>query len=1032
MTDMKSHTLAERPPAVVGDITVGGDLSGLAAIGDNIVQMHIGRLGNLVTPTPGPPVIERRPAPVLALGRRPQRFVDRESETAAGVAAARAGEVVEFVGPDGAGKSTLLRELAHRLADDARRGDRAAVVLLDASNQPFEDVLQELFGLLHQTDRPYLPTGGELRTHLQGWHAVVLVDDLSERDDLRRLMDDLPDSGLVLTTGQGHDIGDILPLPLRGLPADAAAALVRAPGAPGAPPAPAEEERAVAELVQRLDGRPGALAAVAAGVGMGSTPLPALSAAADPRVASYEALPGAARRVLRLLAAVPGLALTAQEASAAIAEPAQTVLVALVERGLVDEVGGRSPTPGLSSQVTPDGASRYRATASTAQLVRAQADLAAEEQALLTVFDDRLHGTPAAVVTSREAHAARLVLLAASGRGRWREVLCVGRAIEGVLALTGSWGSWRQVLTAMLAAARRLHDTEAESFALHQLGSRALCLGQLDEADRLLSEALQLRRDAHDVRGAEVTEHNLRLLTATPVPPDTGTGSGVRRALRLSHRSLLLAVLAAVALLVLAALVIRSSLAGPGTSTADPDPPAGSTASWQLTPKTLEFGELPMRRTVERSLSVTSSGDRVTPVREVSVAGPDAADFRVLRNDCAQAPPAGQACEVAVAFTPAAEGGREARLQLLGEDGRSASVPLQGRGTAGSGAVGDITPTILDFGRVTLGTTAGPRPVTVTNSGDAPLVLGNVSVEGRDAEEFQIDDRCPERLAPGDGCEVLVRFAPDAAGARIATLTGGPDGEVSVPLTGTGFRVVDETGPVIAVADVVAEATSPDGAVVELAATASDGINGVVDVDCQPGDGQFPLGTTPVTCRAVDRSDNGTEKTVDVTVLDTTPPLLDLPRPDPAEAQSLAGTAVDYGQPTARDAVDGEVPVDCSPASGSVFPIGSTTVRCSAADEGGRSTTETFEAEVRDTTPPTFVTLPKDVVTYTERQVPVEYDLPEAEDLGEPAEVTCDPRSESPFPVGVTKVTVTCTADDGRGNTSPAVSFTVSVEPGLD
>jgi Ca2+-binding RTX toxin-like protein len=53
--------------------------------------------------------------------------------------------------------------------------------------------------------------------------------------------------------------------------------------------------------------------------------------------------------------------------------------------------------------------------------------------------------------------------------------------------------------------------------------------------------------------------------------------------------------------------------------------------------------------------------------------------------------------------------------------------------------------------------------------------------------------------------------------------------------------------------------------------------------------------------------------------------------------------------------VDGNVPVDCSPASGSTFPIGETTVNCSATDNAGNTANGSFKVTVNpqaDTTPP--------------------------------------------------------------------------------
>lgn len=55
---------------------------------------------------------------------------------------------------------------------------------------------------------------------------------------------------------------------------------------------------------------------------------------------------------------------------------------------------------------------------------------------------------------------------------------------------------------------------------------------------------------------------------------------------------------------------------------------------------------------------------------------------------------------------------------------------------------------------------------------------------------------------------------------------------------------------------------------------------------------------------------------------------------------------------TATDAQDGPLPVTCAPASGSFFPIGTTTVTCSATDAAGNTGTDTARFEVLPPPPP--------------------------------------------------------------------------------
>lgn len=91
-------------------------------------------------------------------------------------------------------------------------------------------------------------------------------------------------------------------------------------------------------------------------------------------------------------------------------------------------------------------------------------------------------------------------------------------------------------------------------------------------------------------------------------------------------------------------------------------------------------------------------------------------------------------------------------------------------------------------------------------------------------------------------------------------------------------------------------------------------------------------------------------------VADTVPPVLQVPDTIEAEATGPAGAVVQFTA-TAWDEVDGAVPVECSRESGSVFPLGRTTVAVSAADAAGNAATASFDVFVRDTTPPVLTGL---------------------------------------------------------------------------
>jgi hypothetical protein len=126
---------------------------------------------------------------------------------------------------------------------------------------------------------------------------------------------------------------------------------------------------------------------------------------------------------------------------------------------------------------------------------------------------------------------------------------------------------------------------------------------------------------------------------------------------------------------------------------------------------------------------------------------------------------------------------------------------------------------------------------------------------------------------------------------------------------------------------------------------------------------------------------------------------------------------------------------DCSPSSGSNFPIGSTTVTCTATDAAGNVRTETFTVTVIlegsvDTTPP-VLTVPSSQTYTTNNATEIgfggasyDYGFATATDDSGSILISCSPQSGSFFTFGTT--TVTCTATDDSLNVGIA-SFTVTV-----
>lgn len=143
-----------------------------------------------------------------------------------------------------------------------------------------------------------------------------------------------------------------------------------------------------------------------------------------------------------------------------------------------------------------------------------------------------------------------------------------------------------------------------------------------------------------------------------------------------------------------------------------------------------------------------------------------------------------------------------------------------------------------------------------------------------------------------------------------------------------------------------AEATGPAGAAVTYTVTVSDPSDPSPTLTCAPASGAvFPLGATTVGCTATNASGAQAAASFPVIVADTTPPSLTVPADITVTATSAGGAVVTFTA-SATDLVGGSLPPACVPASGSLFPVGTTAVQCTAADPAGNSASAAFSVRV--------------------------------------------------------------------------------------
>ncbi len=224
------------------------------------------------------------------------------------------------------------------------------------------------------------------------------------------------------------------------------------------------------------------------------------------------------------------------------------------------------------------------------------------------------------------------------------------------------------------------------------------------------------------------------------------------------------------------------------------------------------------------------------------------------------------------------------------------------------------------------------------------------------------------------------------------------------------------------------EAIGRDGAPVTFRATARDLVGGELSPACSPASGaRFPIGTTTVEC-TVDRR-RGQHRARQLRGDRLRRAAADRPaRSDHRRLHEHEGDSKVAYTVTATDRVDGALKPTCTPASGSLFPLGTTTVKCTVTDSGGKQASAEFPVTVHDGVPP-VLTLPDDlfvIAAYGAKTWPVTFSTSAWDAVDGDVAIICKPPSGSSFTVWST-TTVNCSARDKAGNLSKG-SFKVTVQ----
>jgi hypothetical protein len=230
------------------------------------------------------------------------------------------------------------------------------------------------------------------------------------------------------------------------------------------------------------------------------------------------------------------------------------------------------------------------------------------------------------------------------------------------------------------------------------------------------------------------------------------------------------------------------------------------------------FGDVVQGNTSDQTVTVTNNGTTGLVVGTVASANPLASPFSITIDNCSgqTIAPSGT-CTMTVRFGPTGTGSFTDSFDIPSNDPDISTVALSvsGTGTAASAPNIVVTDSVnpnndlqAPFGSIAQGNTSD-QTITVTNSGNADLVIGTIASVNPLAAPFSIfADTCfGQTIVPSGTCAVTVRFAPTGAGSFTDSFdipSNDPDtASVAVSLTGTG---TSSSVPNIAITDSVAPA----------------------------------------------------------------------------------------------------------------------------------------------------------------------------------------------------------------------------------
>jgi len=211
----------------------------------------------------------------------------------------------------------------------------------------------------------------------------------------------------------------------------------------------------------------------------------------------------------------------------------------------------------------------------------------------------------------------------------------------------------------------------------------------------------------------------------------------------------------------------------------------GPTVPLTFTPTSLSFGNVILNSSSAKTVTIKNVSTSTVTLSSVTGSGYFTAAPSGT-TPCGGALLAGKSCTVTVTYKPVVVGGNIGGITVIDD----AAVSTQVQNAAGTGILAvTVSPTTINFGSVTVGTTSSVQVVTVTNFVKTAVPINSIVASGDFIYTTGGGIPCGATIPANSICTLGVEFSPTVTGAISGDLTLS-DAAVSSPevvsLKGTG------------------------------------------------------------------------------------------------------------------------------------------------------------------------------------------------------------------------------------------------------